>query len=159
MGAKEYLGRLERLDTIISQKLQELGELRMKAASPAGAGRPNGRARTSPSGDAPFVRLVGRIVELEAEIDGDVDRFVDERRRIIRQIQGLDDPRHIEMLFKRYVEYKGLKTICAEMKLSYGYARRLHGCALQSFEDRFLKPAPDGAADAGAGKVTKGNKK
>lgn len=134
MKAKEYLKHLKRLDTIINQKLQELSDLRLKMASPPGIDYSKDRVQTSPSGEAPFVRIMDRVMELEAEINDEVDRFVDEKHKIINQIQGLKDSRCIEILFKRYVEYKSLETIAVELNYTYQYTRELHGHALQEFQ-------------------------
>lgn len=134
MKAKDYLKRLKRLDTIINQKIQELGDLRLTIGSTPGIDYSKDRVQTSPSGDAPFVHTIHRIIELEGEINAEINEFVDEKHKIINQIQGLKDTRYIEILFKRYVEYKTLETIAVELSYTYQYARELHGYALQDFQ-------------------------
>lgn len=138
MKAKDYLKRLKRLDTIINQKMQELSALRSTAGSPAGIDYSKERVQTSPSGDAPFVHAVHKIIELEKEINAEIDKFVDEKHTIINQIQGLTKVTHIQLLFKRYVEYKNFETIAIEMNFTYQYVIELHGYALQEFEKTYL---------------------
>ena len=41
---------------------------------------------------------------------------------------------HIEILFKRYVEYKNVECIADEMNYSYKYASKLLNLALKAFE-------------------------
>lgn len=143
MKAKEYLQQLQRLDTVINQKINELGDLRLQAQSTGGIDYSKERVQTSPSGDAPFVKPICRIIDLEAEINAEIDRFVDEKHKIINQIQGLKNSDYISLLFKRYVEFKSLEKICVEMNFSYDYIKHLHGYALQDFEDRILNSTPN----------------
>ena len=57
MKAKEYLQQLQRLDTVINQKIKELDDLRLKSQSAGSIDYSKERVQTSPSGDAPFVKL------------------------------------------------------------------------------------------------------
>lgn len=143
MRAKEYLKTLQKLDTVINQKIEELGSLRTMSGSIGGIDYSKDRVQTSPSGDAPFVKMIGRIVDLEEEINREVDRYVDEKHKIINQIQGLSTHTHIQLLYKRYVEFKKFETIAIEMCFTYQYTIELHGYALQDFERTYenqLKP-------------------
>ena len=139
MKAKEYLRHLQRLDTMINQKIKELNDLHMISQSTGGMDYSKERVQSSPTGDAPFVQSVLRIAELEKEINAEIDRFVDEKHTIINQIQALQNPRYIDILYKRYIEYKSLEQICVEMKFSYDHIRHLHGDALKEFGEKFLK--------------------
>ena len=143
MRAKEYLKKLQRLDTVITQKISELADLRMKVYAVGGIDYSKERVQTSPSGDAAFVNTIGRIADLEAEINREIDFYADEKHKIINQIQGLSNHTHIQLLYKRYVEFKKFETIAIEMCFTYQYTIELHGYALQDFERTYenrLKP-------------------
>ncbi len=139
MKAKENLRHLQRLDTMINQKIKELNDLRMISQSTGGMDYSKERVQSSPTGDAPFVQSVLRIAELEKEINAEIDRFVDEKHTIIKQIQSLQNHKYTKILYKRYIEYKSLEQICVEMKFSYDHIRHLHGDALKEFGEKFLK--------------------
>lgn len=143
MKAKEYLQQLQRLDTVINQKIKEVQDLRLQAQGTGGLDYSKERVQSSPSGDAPFVKPICRIIDLEAEINAEIDKFVDEKHKIINQIQGLKNSDYISLLFKRYVEFKSLEKICVEMNFSYDYIKHLQGYALQDFEDRILNSTPN----------------
>lgn len=134
MKAKEYLQQLQRLDTMINQKIKELGDLRLMSQSVGGIDYSEDRAQSSPSGDAPFVKPVLRMIELEQEINAEIDRFVDEKHEIINQIQALQNPKHIDILYKHYVEFKRLEIVAVEMNFTYQYIVELHGTALKEFQ-------------------------
>lgn len=143
MKAKEYLQQLQRLDTVINQKIKEIQDLRVQMQSGGGIDYSKERVQSSPSGDAPFVKPICKIIDLEAEINAEIDKFVDEKHKIINQIQGLKNSDYISLLFKRYVEFKSLERICVEMNFSYDYIKHLHGYALKEFEDKILNTTPN----------------
>ena len=137
MKAKEYLQQLQRLDTVINQKIKELGDLRLKSRSVGSIDYSKERVQTSPSGDAPFVKLIGRIIDLEQEINAEIDAFVDDKHKIINQIQGLKNSKYIEILYKHYVEFKRLEVVAVEMNFTYQYVVELHGYALKDFQTTY----------------------
>lgn len=139
MSAKEYLQQLKRLDTVINQKIEELKNLRSTIYGVGSIDYSKERVQTSQSANAPFVKAADRIADLEIEINQEIDNFVDEKHKIINQIQGLQNINHINLLFKRYVEFKSLEVIAVEMNFTYQYTRRLHGTALQDFENSYKK--------------------
>lgn len=137
MKAKEYLQQLQRLDTVINQKIKEVQDLRLKSCSTGSIDYSKERVQSSPSGDASFVNTIGRIVDLEAEINDEIDTFVNEKHKIINQIQGLKNSDYISLLFKRYVEFKKFETIAVEMNFTYQYVLNMHGYALREFETTY----------------------
>ncbi len=134
MKAKEYLQKLKRLDTIINQKIKEQADLRHMSTSIGSFDYSKDRVRTSPSGDASYTKAINRIIDLNEEISREIDIYADEKHRIINQIQGLSDEKYIDILYKRYVEFKKFEVISIEMGFTYQYTVELHGYALQDFE-------------------------
>lgn len=137
MKAKEYLQKLKKLDTIINQKIKEIDNLKVMCTSVSSLDYSKDRVQTSPDGIAPYVKTLDRICDMQDKINMEIDRFIDEKHKIINQIQGLSDSRHIDVLFKRYVEYKSFETISVEINLSYTYVIEVHGYALQEFEKTY----------------------
>ena len=133
MKAKEYLQQLKLLDVKIDQKLKQVGGLRQMAQATGALDYSKDRVQTSLSGDS-LSNAVIRYLSLEEEVDRQIDQFVDMKNQIINQIQELKDVNYVQVLFKRYVEYKALEVIAVEMGYTYQYVRILHGHALQDFE-------------------------
>ena len=77
-----------------------------------------------------------QLIDMENEINTDIDKLVNKRHCIINQINELQNVQYIEILYKRYVEYKDLKKIAKEMEYTYDYIRKIHVKALQNFEKR-----------------------
>ncbi len=134
MTAKEYLKQIRQLDIRINQKLSELDDLRERATAIGSFDYSKDRVQTSPKPDASYVEIVEKMAKLGAEINRDIDTFTDKRHAIIAEIHGLDDRRFVEILYKRYMEYKSLGTIAKEMSYEYITVRKLHIRALEEFE-------------------------
>lgn len=137
MRAKEYLQQLRRLDTVIDQKIRELDELRTRSTRISSMDYSIERVQTSPSGDAPYAKTVHRMIDLNEEINRDIDDFVDRKHKIINEIQSLENTKHIQILFKKYVEYKTFEQISVEMNYTYQYIVLLHGYALKEFSQKY----------------------
>lgn len=133
MTAKEYLGEIRRMDIKISQKQREYDMLLGKRAYI------NAVAYSERKGNADFTKTSNRILDMQQELNEDIDRFVNMRNYIIKQIQELKKTEYMEILFKRYVEYKRFELIACEMKYSYDRTVHMHMEALNRFEDMFLE--------------------
>ena len=134
MKAKEYLRQLQRLDTIINQKIREAEELRAKSVGVGSVDCSSERVQTSPSGESSFSKLLDKIIDLEAEINAEIDAFHHQKHEIINQIQSLKNSKHIEILYRHYVEFKRLEVIAVEMNFTYQYVVEMHGSALKEFQ-------------------------
>mgnify|MGYP001028919184 CR=1 FL=1 len=133
MKAKEYLQQLQKLDIIIHQKLQELDELK-KLQSIRAIDYTMEKVQSSRQNGATFENVLIKIIDMENEINDEIDRFIDMKHNIINQIQSLESYIFIELLYKRYVEYKSLEMIGKEMEYSYQHIRRLHISSLKEFQ-------------------------
>ena len=136
LSAREYLGQLEFLDTSINQDLERLNDMRINGCSTGGIDYSDERVQTSPSGDS-LCRQVTNYVAFDDEINAEIDRFVDAKNLIIKQIRGLHNNYFNQILFKVYVQFKSVKQASKEMKKSYNYTVELHNKALAAFEETY----------------------
>lgn len=138
MTAKKYLQKLKIIDAKVNQKQMQANELRLLATGIRGMRTDEERVQNHASGDE-LSNMVIKYISLENDINRDIKRFINEKNIIINQIQGLDDARYIQVLYKRYIEFKSLELIAVEMGYSYDSIRHMHGHALQVFETKYLK--------------------
>lgn len=136
MTAKEHLMQVKLLDIKIQQKRAQVDDLKDRATSVSGQQTDAVRVQSSKDGDT-IGRKVAKYADLEAEIEADTYELLQLKHSIINQIQQLTDSRYVELLYKRYVEYKRLELIAVEMNYDYDWARTLHGYALQAFADKY----------------------
>ena len=133
MTPKQYLGQIRRLRILIDQRERELDSL--QAARFAGRGTDyGGTSGGGPHrGGAFFEWAVIASVDMENETAALIERYNELRHTIIGQIQQLDRPEHMQVLYERYVEEKRWELIADEMGYSADYIRHLHGFALLDF--------------------------
>lgn len=134
MKAKEYLRQLYRLDVIIKQKLREKEELYYLLRGISGIDYSREKIQASRPNEAPFAKILEKAAGLDEEINSEIDKFVDLKHLIIKQIQSMEEHNYIELLYKRYVEFKDFSTIADEMNFVVQYVIELHGKALKAFE-------------------------
>ena len=137
MKAKEYLQQLQQLDVAIDQKIKELNDLRAMLTTVGSFNYSKVPVQGSSSEDSPYVKVIDKIIDLEIIINSEIDRFVDKKHQVIHQIQQLEDTKYMNLLYKRYVEYKQLDLIAIEMNYTYQYTKELHTYALQEFESTY----------------------
>lgn len=135
MTTKEYLGQVSRLDRMIDNKMVELSQLRVMACS-ISAVKSGEKVQTSPDPDKNGVKF-SKIDEMERKLDYLVDKFVDKKSEIIRQIDSMEDEVLYDILFSRYIEKKTFEKIATDMQYSFRQTIRLHGKALQEFEKKY----------------------
>ena len=128
---KEYLRQLKTASIKIEQKEDELERLKAAAES-ISANNESERVQTTPRDR--ISEDVACIADLKEEINRDIGELLILKNKIINEIQSLDSPVYIDILYKRYVEYKTLEEIAVEMSYSYRQVLRLHGLALQDFK-------------------------
>lgn len=133
LTAKQYLDQLRVIDTKINQKMEELADLMTAATSTGAIDYSKDRVQTSPQ-NAQENRIC-KYVDLDAEINREIDEFVDIKHRVTKEIQELNVDYYIKILFKVYVQYKTVKGAANEIGLSYQYVRNLHKKALKAFEE------------------------
>ena len=135
METKEYLQQIGRYDRLINNKLVELAQYRSMACS-VSAVKNDERVQSSPSYDT-MDKIVSKIEQMENEIDMLVDRYIDNKRIIIFQIDSMSDEMTYQILFSRYVEQKTFEKMAIEMNYCYKQIIRRHGKALQEFEQKW----------------------
>lgn len=136
LSAKKYLSQLELIDTQINQDIERLEEMKQSAMSISGIDYSKDRVQTSPVGDK-LCSSVARYTAFDEKINKEVDRFVDAKEQIIREIRGLRDVNYIQVLYKVYVQFKTVRIAAQEMKKSYRYVVQVHNQALKAFEEMY----------------------
>lgn len=133
MTAKEYLSQIQKLQTIIEQKQEQIKEIRESVSTVRAVRfdleKVQGGGRTDRIGEA-----VAKIVDLEKEVADDIMNLVYCQHDITNQIHKLHNLNHMKILYKRYIEGKDFKTIADEIPLTYQYVLNIHKQALKAFE-------------------------
>ena len=128
MTAKEYLGQAYRLDQRINSKLEHvlsLRELTTKATATM-SDMPGGGSRNVYK----MQDIIGKIVDLENEINADIDKLVDLKREMVTVIKAVTDPELQTLLELRYLCFKTWEQIAVDMQYSTRNIYKLHDTAI-----------------------------
>lgn len=129
MTAKEYLSQAYRLDQRINSDIAELGRLRLMSqniSSPGFEEHYNATRNT----DAPFVKQVEKIMELEKTINEEIDRLVDLKVQIRLTIDSVKNTDERMVLRYCYVDHMTWEQIGDELRADSRTVRRWHENAL-----------------------------
>ena len=129
MTAKEYIRQAYRLDQKINSDLEEVAALREMASS-VSSPQLSERVQTSRKGDAPFVRCLEKIIELEDKINKEIDLLVELKKEIRMVITTVEDTDERMVLKYRYVHNYTWEQIGNELHADARTVRRWHGKAL-----------------------------
>ena len=137
MNAKEYLQQVFFLNERIADNLNDLQELRSKAAS-VGAVDP---AREKVQ-NGKIVDVVGdsviAIVDLEADILRKIDECGKKRREIEKTIEMISDLKVKAVLLKRYVHFYDWADIADDLNYTKDNVYRLHRKGICEVEKSLL---------------------
>ena len=129
MTAREYLLQIYILDRTINDKLDKIYLLKTTFYSTSGLSE-NERVQMSSDKDRTG-NAVARIVDLEREVEGLVDRYVDLKKQVILYISQLKKQKHQFILTKRYIDYKSMRDIADELGMSERGCKKAHKKALE----------------------------
>jgi DNA-directed RNA polymerase specialized sigma24 family protein len=131
MTVREYLSQGYMLEQRIACDMRKAEAARTLAASIPSPRTDGIRVNTSPSGDAPFVRVLERVEEMEAQVAADLDLLLslkDQMEQVIRSVPG-EELRLL--LFCRYMEHKTWPDIAMILNVSRNTAHSWHKTALE----------------------------
>lgn len=129
MTAKEYLGQAYRLDQRINSKLEQVMSLRdlTTKATATMSDMPGGGSRNVYR----MQDIIGKIIDLENEINADIDQLVDLKREMVATIKAVSDPECQTLLELRFLCFKTWEQIAVEMDYSIQHIYRLRNRALK----------------------------
>lgn len=134
MLAKEYLQQAEKYDIMISNKLAEQRQWLDMALSIT-ANMSGERVMTSSSAKSRMADAIGKCVDIEAEINGLIDKLIVAKTNIIRVIEQVDNPTEYDVLHKRYIQGMSFAEIGERYGKDYSWATTTHGRGLQSVQN------------------------
>lgn len=135
MTTKKYLNQISRLECMINNKLAEIAQLRELSRSISAVSTEE-RVRSTPNFDR-IGSTYAKIDEMEKNLDKIIDDFTQKKQKIISQIDSMENENVYKILFSHYIKKKSFEKIAVEMDYSYRQTIRLHGKALQQFEEKF----------------------
>lgn len=141
--AQEYLEQVDKLNAMIQNKMVEVEQWRDVAYGVTSGGESvliehkgkkelhNMEKVQSSGSQSKMADAVGRIIDLQAEINGLIDKLIDLKQEIIQTIELLNATEY-DVLHKRYIQGMTFDEIGAAKHKSKSWATTVHGRALQN---------------------------
>lgn len=126
MTSKEYLNQYRRITTLIERKKEQIEDIEDQLTS-IGISFDE---RVQTSGINDLSGSVGKLVDLKADLYKDIVKKTVILKEIILTIDKIEEPELIDVLYKRYLQFKTWVVIAYEMNISYQWVHELHGKAL-----------------------------
>ena len=115
-------------DNLIDVKLAEVNELRRRLTD---VKSPSFGDRVQATKDPDKITLViGKIIELENEINADIDKLIDDKKTCRELIERLQSNVYKVILYRIYFEGKTLKTLANSLKMSVRQVARIRNKAI-----------------------------
>lgn len=131
MKAKDYLKQLEKLDTIIGNKLVEKEQ--WKAIALGVTAHSDGERVQSSGSKQKMADAVNRCIDIDAEIDRLIDRLVDLKHDVTSVIEQLNATEY-DVLHKKYVQHLSYLDIAELKRRDYNWVTTVHGRALKNVQ-------------------------
>ena len=131
MTANEYLSQVYNLKRKIKYnmvRLEELREMTGSISSPAWDRVSSGNRCT----EAPFVKILERLWEKEAEINREIEELERKEKEIQAVIEKLVDDDERYVLLYRYMQGMKLEEICLELNMSRSSVKRYYHSGLRN---------------------------
>ena len=134
MTAKEYLKQAYLLDKQIQVEIKELERLRNMRSVIQGCSYGE-KIGSDPNRnvEAPFIKTIEKIWELEEIINGQILKLVDLQGEIDEAINQLSEPAERLLLKYRYLNAMEWTDIADALYVSYRTVHRIHASALNNF--------------------------
>jgi hypothetical protein len=133
LKAERYLEQIRKSDARIDSKLIELYQLRCLATKVTAQ---MGSEVIQTSGVSDKVgNVAAKIIDLEAEINRLIDKFIDDKQERIKVIEQVDDALLYTILHKHYVQYKKFVTIAEEEHYTEVHISNKHQEALEKVQE------------------------
>lgn len=137
MTTKEYLNQVDRLNRMIDNKLAEIYQLKTLVCSISVA-TDSEKVKSSGSQDK-MGDTIAKIVDMEKETDEIIDKMLDVKQKIVKQIESIENTNYYDVLCCRYIGRMTFEKIAEKLHYSKMQVIRIHEKALQEFEKKFGK--------------------
>jgi hypothetical protein len=131
MDAKKYLSQARLLNNHIKSFENELEYINTIALGPSGPSYGPNKIKQQPNLEAPFIRYIDKIIELEKMIHDEIDKLMALKREIAKTIAEVGDVKLEIILRERYINCRNWEDIAIDLAYSQVYLYKLHQRALK----------------------------
>ena len=132
MNTKKYLGQIERYNRKIEFKTNELKSLNIMATAIKSATSDDIKIQSGSPKNKLEESCIA-IADSEQELKDLISEFLKAQKKIISEIEQLDNTNEYTVLIMRYVECKSMRDIAENLNYSVKNIERIHTNAIEHF--------------------------
>lgn len=136
MTPKQYLSQINIYNESIKSLIDDVEQIKAKLTNVSVSPSPD---KVTGGITLDFTDTIARLTDFQKELDDEIDRYVNLRKKIIKEIYGIGNKLYSSILYERYINELDLMSIARKLNYSYAHVRRSHGWALMAFDKKFLK--------------------
>lgn len=134
MTKEEYLSQAAVLGRQIAKLEMNIGFYREAACSTASSSNDEPRVSKSRSTDAPFTKMVHKVIELEERVEELKEKRDKLQAEIMGVIEALYNEDHKSLLILRYLQDLEWGMVCAKLSIAKTTAMRWHREAIKEIK-------------------------
>lgn len=132
-NAKEALKQIKVINNRIEIKKAELEDIYEKMRGVSGKGfEPSYGAGTKIKSSQEM--YISKYLEYKEELNKDIENLINVKREMLDKVNLLDDADCIDVLYKRYFQFKKWEEIAVEKSYTYQGICKIHGRALTKLD-------------------------
>ena len=137
MRGKEYLELVKNHKNIIRNLDDSIKDLNdMLYSYSLGGSNFNTKVQTSRTNDK-MGELVAKIDDKQRKLQKEVDKYIDFRTKVEKEINALEDSNYSRVLYNRYIRNMTWDNIAEDMTYSLRMVHLFHNKALKEFENKY----------------------
>ena len=125
------------LDELIASNTEEIKRLKELAASMPIADPSREFISGGPIVQSKFTDLIDKAVDLENELIGQIDEYLDCKKRLYRVINSLENPIHVLVMRYRYLDRLTYEEIAEKLNCSVRNVYNIKNAALAELSETF----------------------
>lgn len=134
MNAKETLRQIRIIDITIKNITLEIEDIRNRMTGCGGISFEGEKVQRSSSGKSSQEKYYLVLIDKENELEKEIKKLIHYRMSVMEVLRKIQDANCVDLLYKRYFEYKTWEEIAVEMNYSYWGIQKMHSRALKEFE-------------------------
>lgn len=134
MEAKEYLKRIKLLDIKIKNKSLELEDIQNRMTGLQGITYEE-KISGSVNNKSPQEKMMYKYLAYKEELQENINELTEYKKQAMSLIDKIDNADCVDVLYKRYFQFKKWEQIAVEKNYSYQGICKIHGKALQMMNE------------------------
>lgn len=132
-NAKEALKQIKVINNQIEIKKAELEDIYEKMRGISGKGfEPSYNTGTKNKSSQEM--YINKYLEYKEELNADIEKLINVKREMLNAVNKMDNADCIDVIYKRYFQFKKWEEIAAEKNYTYQGICKIHGRALNKLD-------------------------